>query len=78
MAASFGRKRVAEPMTVPCTHTIDAAGPPFIADRRPMQLCAASAEKISRELERDWRAVLHYRVLEVSIGGAGISIGGPE
>jgi hypothetical protein len=26
----------------------------------------------------DWRAVPIYRVLEVSTGGAGISIGGPE
>ena len=83
MAASVGRKRVAEPVTVPCTQRIDPAGPPFIADHRPMQLCAAPAERISRELERNWRAVfdyrvLDYRVLEVSTGGAGISIGGPE
>lgn len=39
--------------------------------------CAAPAERISRELEPDWGAVLIYRVLGVT-GGAGISIGGPE
>jgi len=43
-----------------------------------MQLCAEPAERISREFEPDWRAVPLYRVLEVSTGGAGISIGGPE
>jgi hypothetical protein len=32
----------------------------------------------SREPERDWRGVPAYRVLGVSTGGAGISIGGPE
>jgi len=78
VAASVGRKRVAEPVTVRAPQRIDPAGPPFIADHRSMHLCAEPAERISRELERDWRAVPVYRVLEVSTGGAGISIGGPE
>jgi hypothetical protein len=73
MAAGATRRRAAEPVTGPCTKWIID----IKCGHRLIQLCAAPAQTIVPvKLSGDWRRVLLYRVLVVSMGG--ISIGGPE
>jgi hypothetical protein len=77
VAASVARKRPEEPVTGPRTrsstgrpaHELQASGPCSFALGRLKGFPASLSE---------WCAVRIYRVLEVSTGAAGISIGGPE
>ena len=80
MAASVGRKRIAEPVTVRAPiGSIPRAGHPLQTTHcRPPAAVAALPLKGFPASSSGIGAVPVYRVLGVSTGGAGISIGGPE